>query len=256
LFINTTFEFDGQQSTEYGLLLANMSSSVMNTPFAYGRQIREERVNSKSMPYFFGIDEEPLQFRVMLARQEEWDYNTRLEVVRWLFQDTYKPFVSTDHIGIIYNAMVVDSPEKISVGNIPRMIELNFRCDAPWAWTPFYVYNYDLSTNPGVSIITIENKSNIQKHVSPEIWIRSIEGGTIKLKNTSDGGREAILVNLLPNEVIYLNNEFKQIETDRPSVYRLKDFNRKWIKLVYGMNHIEVTGKCLITSKAKYGIAV
>lgn len=256
MFINTTFEFDGQQSTEYGLLLANMSSSTMNTPFALGRQVREAKIGSKSIPYFFGVDEEPLQFRVMLAREEEWDYDTRLRVVRWLFQNEYKPFISTDNIGVIYNAMVVDSPEKISVGNIPRMIELNFRCDAPWAWTPHYVYNYDLSTNTGTTTITIENNSNIQKYVHPEIWIRAIDGGTITLTNTSDGGRQTILTNLLANEVVYLNNEFKQIETDLPSVYRLKDFNRKWIQLVYGMNHIQVTGKCLITSKAKYGIAV
>lgn len=258
LFTNTTFTFDSQQSTQYGLILVNLDTGEKHASFSIGREISEEKVKNNPIPYFFGVEEEPLYFTVTLAREdgEEWDYDTRVNVVKWLFQDEYKPFISTDHPYIVFNCMIVERPEKILIGNTFRLIELTFRCDSPWAWSPFFINNYDLSDNESTQIITMNNSSNIEKYNHPEIWIKSLDGGTISLKNTSDGGREFILNDLQVNETIYLNNKLKQIETDVPSVYRLKDFNRSWLRLRYGVNQIVVTGKCLIKTRTRFGMAI
>lgn len=256
MFTNTTFEFDGQKSTDYGLLLVNLETGVRNAPFGIGRSIIEEKIPNKPTPYFYGLNEDPLVFTVTLVREEEWDIDTRLGVSRWLFQDKYKPFISTDNVGVVYNCMAVDRPEKILVGNVPRLIEITFRCDAPWAWSPTYVSQYDLSNNNTITILNIANQSNINKYYRPEIQFKTIEAGDVTLKNLSDGGREFKFTGLSANETIYTNNELRQLETDIPSVYRLNNFNRNWFRLNYGINQIQVTGKILLTLKMKFPIAV
>jgi len=256
MFTNTTFQFDNRKATDFGLYIVNLDTSTKNAPYAVEREINEEKVRNNPIPFFFGLNEQPLYFKVTLFREEEWDYDTRVEITQWLFQDEYKSFISTDHNGIIYNCIAIDRPEKILIGNIPRMIELNFRCDAPWAWSPVLSTNYDLSNNTTTQIITMVNRSNIVKYHYPEIWIQSLDGGTISLKNYSDGGREFKFDNLQVNEIVYINNQLKQIETDVSSIYRLKDFNRNWLRLNYGINNIVVTGKCLIKTQMQYPIAI
>jgi len=257
LFTNTTFQFDSKKSTDFNLYLVNLETGVKNVPYSVEREINEEKIRNNSIPYFFGINEQPLYFKVTLFREEEWDYDTRIEITRWLFQDEYKPFISTDNNSIIYNCIIVDRPEKLLIGNITRMIELNFRCDAPWAWSPSFSTTYDLSDNTTTKTLQFENRSNIVKYCYPEIWIQSLDGGAISLKNYSDGGREFKFNNLQINETIYVNNQLKQIETDIPNIYRLSDFvGRNWLRLNYGINQIVVTGKCLIKTQMQYPIAI
>ena len=256
MFTNTTFKFNDKVSSEFGLYLASLDTSTKNAPFAVERTINEEKVRNNPIPYFFGMTEQSLYFKLTMYREEEWDYDTKVEIVRWLFQDEYKQFISEDHPSIIYNCIVTDRPEKILVGNVQRLIELNFRCDAPWAWSPVLGTTYDLSDNTTTKTLQFENRSNIVKYYYPEIWIQSLDGGTISLKNYSDGGREFKFDNLQVNEIVYINNQLKQIETDVSSIYRLKDFNRNWLRLNYGINNIVVTGKCLIKTQMQYPIAI
>lgn len=257
MFTNITFKFNDKISSEFGLYLASLDTGTKNAPFAVERNIIEEKVPHNPIPYFYGIEEQTLSFQLTMYRdEEELDYDTRVEIVRWLFQDEYKPLISEDHPYIVYNCIVVDKPEKILIGNMPRLITINFKCDAPWAWSPILSATHDLSNNTTSQILKLENKSNIVKYYYPEIWITSLDGGTISLVNYSDGGREFKFNNLQTNETIYVNNRLKQIETDVADIYRLKDFNRTWLRLGYGINQIAVTGKCLIKTKMQYPIAI
>lgn len=256
MFTNTIFEFDGEKSTDYGLILASLDISMKNVPFGIEREIIEDKPSKTSIPYFFGIDKKPLYFTTTLVSEENLNYETRINIVRWLFKDEYKPFISTDHPDIIFNCIVVEKPEKILIGNIPRVIELTFKCDAPWAWTPFITNHYDLSNNSTYQIITMENRSNIEKYNYPELWIKSLDGGTISLQNNSDNGRIFKFENLQENEIIYIDNKLRQVETNISSIYRLKNFNRNWLRLIYGINQIEVVGKCLIIMRTRYEISL
>lgn len=262
MFTNTTFQFDGKKSTDIldkHLLLVNLDTGGKHAPFGTEREINEEYVRNNPIPYFFGIDEKPLYFRVTIAKEDglELTYEDRIKIVRWLFHDEYKPFMSTDNIDVVFECLLIERPEKILYGNIPRLIELNFRCNAPWAWSPLITTNYDLSDNTTTQIITMTNGSNVEKYNYPEIWIKSLDGGTVSLVNNSDGGRQFTFANLQVNETIYVNNRLKHIETDIPNTYRLKDFiGRNWLRLGYGTNKIGVTGKCLIKTQMKYPISI
>ncbi len=248
--------FNGRLSTEFGLYIASLETGTKTATFGVERDIIEEKISKNPIPYFFGLEESPLCFELTMYREREWDYDTRFEVVRWLFQDEYKNFISSDNPSIIYNCIVYSRPEKILIGNIPRLITLKFRCDSPWAWSPVFKTIYDLSDNISTTVKDFENKSNVIKYYYPEIWIKSLDGGTISLINHSDNNREFKFDNLFANETIYINNQFKQIESDIPSKYRLADFNRNWLRLVYGVNKIGITGKCLIETKMQYPVAI
>ncbi len=236
-----------------------MSVAEKNTPFGVERNINEEYVKNNPIPYFFSVDELPLYFHVTLGKKNgtNFTYKDRVKIARWLIKKEYKNFISTDNMGVIFECMVSDRPEKVLIGNTPLVIEFTFRCNAPWAWSPYFVDTFDLSNNNTTKNIILENKSNIEEYVYPELWIQSLgDNNTIKLKNISCGGKEFIIENLEENEIIYINNKLKQIETNLPSIYRLKDFNRSWLSLGYGINNIKVTGKCLVKTRMRYGIAI
>lgn len=257
LFENTNFIYNNINSSEFGLFLVQLSTGSRSEPFGTSRSILEEKIPDRKEPYFYKFDYEPLEFTVTLAKTQEWDINDRLQVVRWLFQDRHKPFISVDNMGIIYNCVAIDSPQKILVGNIQRMIELTFRCDAPWAWTPIYNSFYDLSTISAPETIIMQNMSNIEKWYEPELEIIKKNGaGDVTITNLTDSASAFELTGLLNNEEIYVNNNFKQIVSNEPDRYPLNYFNRGWLRLAYGNNNIEVDGQCEISTRMRYPIGV
>lgn len=256
MFTKTSFIFDGVKSDQFKLVLVNLQTGATNAPFTGSRSVVEEKMSKNRTPYFNYIKEEPMTITVTMARKEPWDYDTRIRVAQWLFQDEYKDLISTDHVGIVYKCIAVDSPEKILIGNIPRMLNITFRCNSSTAWSPLNTEYRDLTNITAPTIIVLENKSNIEKFYYPELTIRSIDGGTILIRNMTDEGRIFNFDNLSPNETLYVNNKMRQIETDRPSVYRLKDFNRGWLRLVQGVNQLEVSGRCEIKATMRFPMVV
>jgi len=257
LFENTGFSYDGIDSSNFGIYLVNLSTGSRNVPVGVSRSIIEDKIPTKAEPYFYHLEYEPLRFLVTLVRTAEWTKANRLDIVEWLFQTSYKPFISDDDEDIIYNCIAVDSPQKILVGNIQRMIELTFQCDAPWAWTDFEEEYYDLTTNPTSTVIEMENLSNIVEWYEPEIEIIKRNGaGTITLTNAADGNKILELEDLLNNEEIYINNRLKQISSNEPDRYPLNHFNRNWLRLAKGENDITVVGECEINTRMKYPIGI
>ena len=257
MFTSTEFTFDGITGEDYGLMLGNLTTGADQQPFGVSRSIVEEKIPGKEQAYFYHFDYEPLRFVATFVREKEWSMHDRRQIAKWFFQREYKPFVSLDDTGIIYNCMVVDNPEKIMVGNIQRMIQLNFQCDAPWAWSANSFSNFDLSTNPGTSPVVITNQSNVVDWYKPQITIQKRNGpGDITLTNLADGNREFQLTGLLDDEIILVNNEIQQILSNLPNRYPLNHFNRKWARLRQGENIINVQGDCEISFMCKFPIGV
>ena len=256
LFASTEFMFDGIPSSYYGLSLLNFSTSQTTASYIGNKAIIEEQLPNKNIPYFYGISNSPLAFNITIGKETEWTEEFKMEIARWLFQKTYKPFISNDNPSIVYNCIATNSPEKILFGNVQYLVSLNFRCDAPHAWSNPIMESYDLSDNTTSEILIWENRSNYENYIYPELQIESIDGGTIKLENLQDGGRITQINNLQAGEIVTLENDIQFIETNTTGIYRLKDFNRNWLRLIYGQNQIKVTGKCRIILRSKFPIAI
>ena len=90
----------------------------------------------------------------------------------------------------------------------------------------------------------------------PEVEFELIDTATgITLKNLTDGGREFVFSTLNTTETVYVNNQRKQIISDT-NLYRYSKFNKNWFRLVYGINQIRVTGKCILKVRSQFPIII
>ncbi|NFO24753.1 phage tail protein, partial [Clostridium botulinum] len=131
--------------------------------------------------------------------------------------------------------------------------------NAPYPFSPTYIeqYNHKQAIS---DIIEINNLSNISKYYYPEIQVYS-EDTSFKLVNLTNGGEEFIFNNIDKGESIYINNQMKQIESDKKDfkgnkVYRLSNFNKNWFKLVKGINIIKVVGDVDVIFRCSYPITI
>ena len=249
------FIFDGINSSDMGLYNVRMQSGLVENPFMGSKDTIKTKVPTKDIPYFHGVNKDVIQFTLQFSLlDEEWTPEKTHEIARWLLHDTYKSFQSADDLGKYYYVICVNG-ENLYKANNKGYVELTFESNAPYAFSPIYLNEYDLSDNTTIDTIQIENRSDLNDYYYPTVEIE-LQGTTtdITLANLSDGGREFSFTGLSTGETISVDNENKYIVSDVPAVYRFSEFNKNWLRLVYGINQIEVTGECIITVRTQYPI--
>ena len=86
----------------------------------------------------------------------------------------------------------------------------------------------------------------------PEILIKNLKPGDIKLTNVSDGGREFGFRDI-QEEILYIDSENEHIETDFAGVeHRYDDMMGDFLRMKRGRNLIVVDGKCWIKLKYRF----
>lgn len=252
--ICTSFIFDNITSESMGLSIVKISSGEFANPFLSSQEILEEQIYKVHTPYFFRVKKKPLEFKIICSLSDGGDFTPekKMQIAHWLVHEEYKEFISEDNPNIIYNVMIINQADFMSYGTFQGYFEIQFRCDAPWGYSATYLENFDLSEITIPTIIEIKNYSNCVKYLYPEIeFTLSGTNAGLTLINLSNAGEQFIFTNLSVGEKIYTSNEHKQIISDL-GLYRLGNFNRKWFRLVYGVNRIQVTGKCLLSFRYRF----
>jgi phage-related protein len=243
-------------------------SGFVETPYWGSADIEEEISVKRIIPYDYGLKLEPIEFTVQLVlmdkymRPKTWSPQERNKIARWLLKDRdrYKSFQTSDDLGKFYYVKCISVGE-LNLINTQGYLEVTFRTNSPYAWSPIYIENYDLSDNTTSRIIELENKSNILKYYRPKIEIELVGDTTsLQIKNLSNGGKIMKFEDLIPNEIISIDCENEIIKSNRPTSNPFSKFNvgmnyRYWCDLVYGVNKIEVSGKCIIRIKSQFPIA-
>lgn len=261
------FLFDGVKSSDMDLHIVRIDhSGFIETPYLSGVDIKEEKIHNKFAPYFYGVEREPIEFTVQLALMDkynnprEWSPQERYKIARWLIHDEYKQFQTSDDLGKVYYVIAV-SDSDLNLINTQGYVEITFRTNSPFAFSPTYIEFFDLTGNTTSTIIEIENRSNIIKRYRPKLEIEYpnmvgfSETTDIILRNLSDGGREFKLTDVKKGEIYSFDNENRIIKSSRvTNLNPLTHFNRNWLELVYGVNQIEITGKCNVWIKSCFPI--
>lgn len=243
------FYYDGIYSQDMGLVNVNVSSGLQEEPFYGGREIIEEQIIGKNKPNFYDIQETPLSFNVSFAFEETWDYDKIREVARWLIKNNYKELYFTDNVDKRYYAIVIDNPRLIHNCLKQGYVELTFRCNAPYAFSPIYTTQYDLSGISSPTTITFNNQGD--DILKPEIEILKYGAGDFSITNLTNGSQVFSFTGLADQETVYVNNELRQIISDSGS-YRYDNFNGNYLELVYGNNSLEVSGAAIINFRYQY----
>ncbi|GCD11792.1 phage tail domain-containing protein [Clostridium tagluense] len=260
MFINTDFTYDGILSSDMNVHIISTKSGMVEMPFGYSREIIEESVPFRSQPYFFGFQRKCMTLEIELGKigenekDTEWTYEEKKKLVEWFWQKDYKPFISLDNPELIYYCTPVGDSTRFDNGYAHGYVKLQLRCNSPHAYSPTYVKSYDYQVGV-LNIIEITNPSNVNEYYYPEVQFKMMNSTSITIRNLTTG-EEFTFTGLNIGENIYVDNSLKQIETDMLDTYRLSNFNKKWLRLVKGVNRLEIIGKVNVVFRSSYPISI
>lgn len=245
------FVYDGIHSSDMGVLQISSDSGLFRDQFLANKQINEEKIRGNERPYFYGVERDPLTFPLEIYFQDGFDEDKINRVARWLDQDFYKEFYTVDNPERVFFAMTIDSSEHIHNGIQEGYLVLNMRCISPYTYSPVYQDSFDFRNNTSEgSDIHFANKGN--KHCKPHLTVEMFEDGDFSIANFSNGSDKCEIKNLKQGEIITIDNEAEDIESNLDETYRYDDFNDNYLSLPHGMNYLKVYGKCRILMKYRY----
>lgn len=132
------FSYDGIKSSDMGLINVKFSDGLFEESFVAEKEIHEIKIRGRDKPYFQGVERSPLIFSLEFAFEDYYDHEKIRQVARWLDQDYYKPFFTTDNPDRIFYCMLHSSSTLLHNGLKQGYIEIEFRCDSPYSYSPQY----------------------------------------------------------------------------------------------------------------------
>jgi phage-related protein len=259
LFINEKFMYNGISSDYYDIYIVRVGgSNLIQGQSGINRAIIKDRIPNNPISCLFGIQEEPLTFKIQLFLDGVWTIDRQMEVIGWLFRNDYKPFYTYDNPEIVYYCMPMGNPSRYFNGIKEGYLELEFECNAPYPFTQVYQQTFDFSSNNGTQTFILTNHSNIidYKHY-PEIEFQLMgDSEGVSITNITDNGNTFSFEGLYVGETVYVDNTKKIIKSDQFNKFRYNEFNKKWFRLLYGENQIQITGKCILRVRSSFPIAI
>lgn len=248
---SVNFYYAGKSASDYGIYNINIDGKLFQEPFIATRNIKEVVTRFNPKPYFQNIIYEPLIFDLSFAFLDTWNDNKIREVARWLSPDYYQPLYFEETPNKIYYCIPINSIDIIHNGLKQGYLTLTFRCDAPWAYSPFYTTEvYDYSTNTDGIVLSLSNDGDLP--LRPEVWITKVGDGDISIINQSNNNTEFKFVGLVDGEVVYVDNENEYITSSLSGVYRYSNFNDNYLELVLGANNLLIVGNCKLQFRYRF----
>lgn len=133
------FYYDGIYSVDMGVINCKIDGGMFEETFLPSREIKEVKINGRDKRYFQGVELEPLSFNLTFAFEYYYDERRIREVARWLMQDYYKPFYTTDNPNRIFYCMLEGDSTLVHNGLKQGYITLTMRCDSPYSYTPKFI---------------------------------------------------------------------------------------------------------------------
>ena len=78
------FEYDGEDSSNFGIMNVHVSTGLFNEPFLSGRSITEHSIRGRKKPYFQEVNRSPKTLNLTFYLSEGWDDYQINAVSRWL----------------------------------------------------------------------------------------------------------------------------------------------------------------------------
>jgi phage-related protein len=242
--------FDGVEMLKENGVQINDEGGLFSETFVATKSIKEERVRGNDVPYFFGIEREPLSFSLAFYFDEELSDERKRHIARILDQDVYKPMYAVDNPHRIYYAMCIDDSTHIHNGIQMGYVKLNFRTNAPFAFSPVYFDNHDFSDNTEKGIeITFENHGDYE--CKPILEVHMLEDGNFSIINFSNEGQEVKFTNLKKDEVITVDC-IKEYVKSNINDLPFENFNDVYLSFVRGYNYLNVKGKCILNFRYQF----
>ena len=249
------FIFDGQYSENYGLKIMsiNGSSLISDASAGCGIEVFSDWVYRNPSAYHQGIAQnEPLEFDIEFVSEDELPGIMRSKISKWLFgRMNYckLQIVQRDLQDIYFNCHLID-PQLTYVGNYCHGIKCKVQCDAPWAWQnekSYVISPAEEDMTDAISYVWRHyNDSDDTDYTYPVLEFkmknRVVGEGRCSIVNEDDNDREFLFSKLQPNEIITVDCRHQSIESST-GLLRSENFNKKFLRLVSGVNRLKLTGE-------------
>ena len=248
------FEFNGEISSDYGIMNVHVSSGLYNEPFLSGRTITEYSIRGRNKPYFQEVTRSPKTLNLTFYLSEGWDEYQIKAVSRWLNVNHYKPLIFSASPEIVYYAMPIDDSSLVHNGNREGYITITMRTDSPYSYGKEMTTGWIDASESDTTEIEIDNLGD--DTIIPDIEIEKVGDGDISISHIYEESDGFTLINLIDGETIKVDGENRLIESSLPGVYRYANSNKQYLKLPFGKCHILVNGKCYIKFDYRYSFFI
>jgi len=244
-----TFSYNGVDSSTFGLKIGSINNSgVSESMGSTSVNIKEVKPFRKQYPYFYGLERVPvLSFDVEAFSEDDIDEDFLKIIERDYFSSkSYQPlYIHQDDMMNVFYMAILSEPRVFAVGNLPRGIRFTVRCNAPFGWYQEKTTTYNFSpplTDEAISFFNGSDDSGSYLYPKSLVITMSATSGNVSIVNTSDSDREVSFTGLSSNEVLTINCELQTISSST-ALNRLSLSNKKFLRLVPGINNMEVTGE-------------
>lgn len=214
--------FNGE--TLQKVLNSTIDTDIHSYNVSGSREIIEEKISGRDIPYFYKVDVSPLEFDFSIAFEE---YLTKAETSailrKFLNNKTYKEiyfFNDVSDKSPVFNIIIVDEPEFEYIGRSDKKvigsIKFRARCDRPYGYlvssnlaapmTNGTTYNFYGDGDTEVNLTLLNASGNTLNNVS--IGFMKSTSSTPNTSNTLK------FLQILPNEQITINAAQKTISTN------------------------------------------
>ncbi len=246
-FYSSLFQYDGISSSVYNLYLSEIDGEGESSDMgSSSMEIYNQKLYRRSVPYFYGsTPSENLSMDISITSPDNIDSKTSQLISKWLFSNRgYKKLlVLQPDMQNVYINCIFNEPKIERIGNMIYGYTATLEADAPFAWkfpkTVTYTYTSEVTDTTFV-FNNMNDDAGDYLYPTLSIVINNA-GGDITLTNSSDSNRVFSFTDLLPNETLTVNNSLQQI-TSSTGLKRMSNFNKKFFRLVPGVNNIRLQG--------------
>ena len=246
-FYAETFLYAGIPSEFYGLYLGEFGGTgEAITVTASDVTPLTQKLFRRPSPLYYGAEQvAPLSFPLSMYSEAEITAQDYSLISTWLFgQQNYQILrICQNDMTDIFFKCLLTAPNITREGNIIRGITCTVTCDSPWGYKPSQTVKYVYTGGNIVAdtkYFLNESANTFYTYPSNLVITANVFGGYIHITNASDTDREFTLT-LSPNEVVTLDCE-NQIISSTLTTYPLENFNSLWLRLVPGLNTLEIEG--------------
>lgn len=235
-FLSEYILYDGISSERFGLHIYNNNGGLDTTSGSSFSILRNGIQGGLEYVYLGKEVKAPLTISLRLVSETPLDGAMQGTIHRWLMgKNVYKElrFIQADrstwHIGCIFYEM-----EFIQNGNETVGIVIEGECDSCY----FRGEDVIITKTGQKNSFSIMNLSDCNEYIYPFVKITCpSSSSSVSIVNTTDNKRNFSIVGMSGDEVVEVDN-MRKIITSSANIKRLSNCNKKWFRLLPGLNEI------------------
>lgn len=242
-----SFMFDNKSSEDYGIYIGGFDNNPIKEDMASTNiEFVQDKLPTRSENFIYGIvqSEENLKFNINLFSYDYLSKNDITYIDSWLFASNNPKklmFMQEDMATYTYNA-IFSKNNIVYHGNQIIGFNCDVICDSAYAYEMKKTEVYTITPNKNARI-RFNNLSGGINYLYPRLsWTCNKDNGRLQIVNVTDSRRTFSMTGLKQGETITID-EYFQIESSL-GLLRSENCNKQWLRLLNGVNHLDVVGDC------------